>query len=285
MRILVTNDDGIHAPGIKALVLALAKWQETNASSNHEIIVIAPDDNHSGAGAAVGEVFSRDGVKIERFALEGAEHIEAYGLDASPALCTIIGCRGAFGPRPDLIVSGINEGVNVGNSILHSGTIGAALTGSLIGISGLAVSLQTRPGATFDVAATLAAGLIDELTLAGAGTVLSLNVPGCSLAELKGIRYGRVARAGIIKEHHEGTANPHADMIPGQQRKIELKLGAAVPSLGDVTGEVDSIDDGALIAGGYATLTALRTVGEDITQESAEVVERALASLQHHVTR
>ena len=85
-----------------------------------------------------------DGTAIayQRAVVEGAEAVEAYGLDASPALSVIAGALGAVGPKPDLVLSGINHGVNVGRSVLHSGTVGAALTASQLGISALAVSLR-----------------------------------------------------------------------------------------------------------------------------------------------
>ena len=126
MRILVTNDDGVRAPGIAALVRALAGWVE-DAAGEHELIVVAPLENHSGASSAVGTVYERSSLDYERVLIEGAENVAAYGLDASPALSVIVGVLGGFGPRPDVIVSGINLGVNIGRSVLHSGTVGAAL--------------------------------------------------------------------------------------------------------------------------------------------------------------
>ena len=130
----------------------------------HEIVVVAPSSNYSGAGAAVGSVTDRTVIGYQRATVEGAEAVEAYGLDASPALSVIAGALGAVGPKPDLVVSGINHGVNVGRSVLHSGTVGAALTASQLGISALAVSL--RAGATpdpWESAADLAVALLGPL--------------------------------------------------------------------------------------------------------------------------
>ena len=143
MRILVTNDDGVSAPGLAALTRALAAWAErAGGDPAHEIIVVAPSSNYSGAGAAVGSVTDHTTIPYQRAYVEGAEAVEAYGLDASPALSVIAGALGAVGPKPDLVLSGINHGVNVGRSVLHSGTVGAALTASQLGISALAVSLR-----------------------------------------------------------------------------------------------------------------------------------------------
>jgi 5'-nucleotidase len=143
VRILVTNDDGVSAPGLAALTRALAGWAgRAGADPAHEIIVVAPTSNYSGAAAAVGSVDDHTTIPYQRAYVEGAETVEAYGLDASPALSVIAGALGAVGPKPDLVLSGINHGVNVGRSVLHSGTVGAALTASQLGISALAVSLR-----------------------------------------------------------------------------------------------------------------------------------------------
>ncbi len=137
VRVLVTNDDGVGAPGLAALTRALVGWVDTVATgggATHEIVVVAPSSNYSGAGAAVGSVEDRTAIPYVRATVEGAEGVEAYGLDASPALSVIAGALGAVGPKPDLVLSGINHGVNVGRSVLHSGTVGAALTASQLGI-------------------------------------------------------------------------------------------------------------------------------------------------------
>ncbi|MGH9007358.1 MAG: 5'/3'-nucleotidase SurE, partial [Acidimicrobiales bacterium] len=142
MRILVTNDDGVHAPGLVALVRALAAW---TAEAGHELVVVAPLANHSGASAAVGTVDERESVGFRRIHIDGAESVPTFGVDATPALTVVIGAFGAFGPPPDLVVSGINLGVNVGRSVLHSGTVGAVLTGAQHGLRGLAVSMRSQP--------------------------------------------------------------------------------------------------------------------------------------------
>jgi 5'-nucleotidase len=248
VRVLVTNDDGVTAPGLAALTRALVKWADVAAASGgprHEIVVVAPSSNFSGAGAAVGSV--SDGTKIlyHRAKVSGAEGVEAFGLDASPALSVIAGALGAVGPKPDLVLSGINHGVNVGRSILHSGTVGAALTASQLGISALAVSL--RSGTTpepWESAAELAVSLIPLLGRAPARTVLNLNVPALPLHEIRGLRWARVSGAGLIKAasgagvfeapnppEMEGPAaaeGAHAFMEggPGQEGEIVLTVGS-----------------------------------------------------------
>jgi len=284
VRILITNDDGIDAPGIIAMTVALDQWNQS-LGSPHELIVLAPNRNFSGASSAVGDVFSASGIDFTRAEVPGAKTVEAYALDAAPALCVIVGRRGAFGAAPDLVVSGINAGVNVGNSILHSGTIGAALTGSQLGCTGIAVSIQARKGADFSVAANLTLGLVEEVEHEPRGIVLSLNVPALPASEIKGIRRGRVAKAGLIKEVHRGEHHAHAHMKVGDKGVLDLKLGAAVPELGDVSDELENVDDGALINQGYVSITQLRTVSEVLDPDAALVTERAIEGVERHLAR
>ena len=109
MRILVTNDDGVRAPGIAALA-------RMAAGGEHDIVVVAPMVDYSGAGAAVGPVHSRDGVDYETYEIDGLSGVPTFGIDGPPALAVILACVGGFGPRPDLVLSGINHGINVGRS-------------------------------------------------------------------------------------------------------------------------------------------------------------------------
>ena len=275
---MITNDDGYAARGIRVLTAAVAEWaQARSGGSPHEVIVLAPNTNFSGAAAAVGEVYSRSGIDYQRVALDLAPNVEAYALDASPALCTMVGCLGGLGPRPDLIVSGINHGVNVGRSVLYSGTVGAVLSGGQMGVSGLAVSMRSKKGAPLEVAAAIAVSLLDDLLAAPPSTLLNLNVPALEFTELKGVRRGRISQAGIVKQTSSVfEADRGEPLAIGEKATLGITLGTAVPSLGDVSDE-EPDDDGALIAAGYASLTSLRGVHED-TSASADDLLRALVS-------
>jgi len=281
VRILVTNDDGVGAPGLAALTRALVRWTEQagdGPGSPHDVVVVAPSSNYSGAGAAVGSVTDGTTIGYERATVEGAAGVEAYGLNASPALSVIVGALGAVGPKPDLVLSGINHGVNVGRSILHSGTVGAALTASQLGISALAVSL--RAGADPDPwgsAADLAVALIPLLVAAPARTVLNLNVPHLPLSDVRGVRWARVSGAGLIKSARGGTAiweapNPEemegpaaAEAAraaiagePGARGEIVLAVGSPFPHGDALNPDEAGTEDATLVAQGYAALTALR---------------------------
>jgi 5'-nucleotidase len=289
VRIVVTNDDGVHAPGLGALTRTLAPWA---AERGHELLVVAPMANHSGAGAAVGAVYERESIAYTAATIEGAEEVAAYGLDASPALSVIVTVLGGFGPRPDLVVSGINLGVNVGRSVLHSGTVGATLTGAQLGLSGIAVSL--RAGAEvehWDTAAVLAAAMLEPLAAAPPRTVLNLNVPSLPLSELRGIRRGRVGGAGLIKSAATG---PDGDGPIPSEGEIVLRLGPAVPKLGELDPRPETEfgsaapgsdadgqaleDDAVLVSRGWASLTPLVGVRADESGAELGVVDAALAA-------
>jgi broad specificity polyphosphatase/5'/3'-nucleotidase SurE len=175
------------------------------------------------------------------------------------------------------VLSGINHGVNVGRSVLHSGTVGAALTASQLGISALAVSL--RAGADpdpWESAAVLAVALVPLLMTAPARTVLNLNVPHVPLADIRGLRWARVSGAGLIKaargagtweapniEEIEGPAAAEAarsvmEGEPDVKGEIVLTVGSPFPHSGDLGLADAGAEDATLVAQGFAALTALR---------------------------
>jgi 5'-nucleotidase len=194
VRILVTNDDGVRAPGIAALARAAH-------GTGHEVVVVAPLVDYSGAGAAVGPVHSRDGVDYHSHVIEELD-VPTFGIDGPPALAVILACVGAFGPRPDLVLSGVNHGINVGRSALHSGTVGAALTAAHFRLRALAASIRWgEEPVPWTTASTLAAALVPGLAQSPEGTVLNLNVPNIALSDVRGARRGRLSRGGSIRSH------------------------------------------------------------------------------------
>ena len=128
-RILVTNDDGIDSVGLHVLARRLTVLGD--------VTVVAPDQEFSGAGAAIGALHV---IQPEVHTATVAGIDRAWAVSGPPALCVMFVRLGAFGPLPDLIVSGINPGANVGRSVYHSGTVGATLTGRNGMIPGIAVS-------------------------------------------------------------------------------------------------------------------------------------------------
>ena len=205
MRILVTNDDGVDSVGLHILARAMAPLGE--------VTVVAPDQEYSGASAAIGAIWAMN-PEVHKIQIEGVE--TSWAVSGPPGLCVMFARLGAFGPQPDLIVSGINPGANVGRSVYHSGTIGAALTGRNGRIPGIAVSQsvtgfgvegqaweESLLNQKWDVAAKVAAvvtqSVIEDIESGravdndGHAVVLNVNVPNVELDEIKGFKWTEVA--------------------------------------------------------------------------------------------
>src|SRR5690242_2419956 len=155
MRILVTNDDGVDAEGIHVLASYLTK-------TSHEVVVAAPDGDNSGTGAALGVLGAGAQIQVRAVELPGCD-AEAWAVAGPPGLCVVAARLGAFGAPPDIVVSGINAGLNTGRAILHSGTVGAALTAQNFGAKGLAVSVAAEQPWRWDTAAGIAVEVLDLL--------------------------------------------------------------------------------------------------------------------------
>jgi 5'-nucleotidase len=274
VRILITNDDGVRAPGIAALATATAQ-------TGHEVVVVAPLIDYSGSGAAVGPIHSRAGVDYESHVIEGLGDIPTYGIDGPPALAVILACVGGFGPRPDMVLSGINHGINVGRSAMHSGTVGAALTGAHFGLRCLAVSIRWGDDPVpWETPATLATHLVSVLECAPPGTTLNLNAPNVGLGHLRGLRHGRLGRGGTIRsavhdtdETGKGVPLPHVALPPGQTGTLRLDLSAPGSS-----SHVHPDTDVGLLVRDYASLTPLVGVRE-AGADADDVLDAALEAL------
>jgi 5'-nucleotidase len=279
MRLLLTNDDGVGAPGIAELARHVARWiDEAPAGEVREAIVVAPHTNYSGMSAAVGDLFDHPSVEYRRHVIDGAESIPTYSLEAPPALCALLGALGSFNFVPDVVISGINAGANVGRSVLHSGTVGAIFTGAQVGLSGMAISVQWGEEVHFDTAAAVAIEVLEHLMAAPSRTLWNLNVPNLTTKQLKGVRRGRISTAGIVK-----SAGPLAGGEPlGEEGQLPLRLGSATPEVGDVSDEAAD-DDGALVAAGYASLTPLRGPQEDTNTALDDTLNLALKAITRHV--
>ncbi|HZU78703.1 MAG TPA: 5'/3'-nucleotidase SurE [Acidimicrobiales bacterium] len=279
MRILVTNDDGVRAPGIAALAGAAV-------ASGHEVIVVAPMIDYSGAGAAVGPVHSRDGVDYESHVIEALD-VPAYGIDGPPALAVILACVGAFGPRPDLVLSGINHGINVGRSAMHSGTVGAALTAAHFGLRALAVSIRWGDDPVpWAVPARFAEVLVPIVADAPPQTVLNVNVPNLPMEAIRGVRHGHLGQGGTIRSavHDTGPApahepvDGHLSLPPAGSGTIRLDLTTPGSPLED-----DLESDAGLLAHDYVSVTPLVGVREAATgvgEVLAEALQTAHAAWQ-----
>jgi 5'-nucleotidase len=232
VRILVTNDDGIEAPGIHALARALV-------DVGHEVTVFGPRDDRSGSSAAIGLALTGR-PRVFRMEIEEISGIEAYAVDGPPALAVLIACLGGLGERPELVASGINPGPNTGRAVIHSGTVGAALTAANQGISGIALSMATGTPTYLETPAGLAAPALDWVAQQPAGTVLNINVPNLPIDRVLGVREARLAPFGTVR----------ASMGESEEGHLEVELEGTGITL-------DPDTDVALVRAGYVSVTSI----------------------------
>ncbi len=241
-KALVTNDDGIDSRGLSALAAAAMR-------AGCEVVVAAPAWQSSGAGAGVTATTREGWTVIERRQLPDLPGVEAYAVEAQPGYIVRAALRGWLDPAPQLVLAGINHGANVGRSILHSGTVGAALTAGVNGVRGLAVSLDIGPRPSlppyWDTAAHLLPNVLELLAAAPRGTVLTLNVPDRPVEELGELRHASLATFGTVQARVDRVQD-------GQLSVAQVEL-ATPPEAGS---------DSALLAAGHPTLTALESVSE-----------------------
>ena len=179
MRILVSNDDGYFSPGIALLAERLGALGE--------VTVVAPERDRSGASNSL----TLDRPLTVRRAANGFRYI-----DGTPTDCVHLALTGLVDPLPDLVVSGINHGANMGDDTIYSGTVAAATEGYLFGIPSLAVSLVGKTGRHFETAAAVAVQMVERFARApfAPPILLNINVPDVPLAELGGIEATRLGR-------------------------------------------------------------------------------------------
>ncbi|HVX59537.1 MAG TPA: 5'/3'-nucleotidase SurE [Pirellulales bacterium] len=196
MQILLTNDDGIYAPGLAALERELRKLGD--------VCVVAPATEQSGVGHSI--TFLSPLVVKEMF---DGQRRRGWAVEGSPADCVKIGLFEFCPQRPDLVVSGINGGLNAGINVLYSGTVAAAIEGAFFEIDSVAVSLEFNEHAQFEKAARLARSVIEQiLKKKGPSPQLyNLNIPTRALEEPKPLR---VVPMGVARygEHYEKRTDP-----------------------------------------------------------------------------
>jgi len=231
MRIVITNDDGVAAEGIVTLTTALHRTGE------HDIVVVAPAVNMSGMSAALGPIDLGSAITVAETEIAGCH---AYAVAAPPALGVYSAMQGAFGPPPEIVVSGINAGLNTGKSVLHSGTVGACMTAATLGIPSMAVSVDESHPWHFDTAAEVAVLTLGwTIEHATAGSVVNVNVPGVPQSQLLGIRWAGLDRFGAVQT---------SSREPGEHLQFELRSSSHMPDPGS---------DHATVAEGYASVTLL----------------------------
>jgi 5'-nucleotidase len=236
VRALITNDDGIESPGIHALAHAAL-------DAGLDPVIAAPSWDSSGASASLTSV-ERDGrFLVETRTLEGLEPVPAHAAEAAPAFIVRAAVAGAFGDPPDVVLSGINLGPNTGQAILHSGTVGAALTAATLGRRGLAVSIELGDDLHWATAREVATVAARWLAAADGPVVVNVNVPNVSPEELRGFERAGLASFGAV-----------------QTVVTESGAGSVKLAYRGVEAELEPGTDAALLADGIATFTPLRSV-------------------------
>lgn len=184
MKILLTNDDGINASGIQALRESLLPYAQ--------IYMAAPDQQRSGTGHSI-TVF--DPIRVKKMVFPGVE--EAWNIKGTPADSVKLALSSLIEDKPDLIISGINHGANLGTDVLYSGTVSAAAEGVIMGIPAVAISLDSfSPDADFSLAARFAVQMVELIKNEGIekSTLLNINIPAVAAADIKGVK---VCKLGI----------------------------------------------------------------------------------------
>jgi 5'-nucleotidase len=197
MNILITNDDGIHAPGLTALFLELR--------SLGEVTVVAPDSEQSAVGHAIS---LSQPLRVRQVSLDGG--VPGWSVNGFPADCVKIALAELLPELPDLVVSGINLGPNVGINVLYSGTVSAATEASILGVRALAFSLNTYKKADFVRAAHLARQVLARLLEWPGWTpevCLNVNLPDLPPDQVRGLKFTR-QDVGPLVEHFERRVDP-----------------------------------------------------------------------------
>lgn len=178
MRMLLTNDDGILADGLFALYEEL--------KGDFDLSVVAPEVEMSATGHAIS---LSNPLRVRRFKRRGV--FFGYGVSGTPADCVKIGVQEILPHRPDMIISGVNMGSNVGINLLYSGTVSAATEGAFLGIPSVAISLNTKIDPDFSFATSFSRRIISFIAEHGLseGTALNINIPAIPEDQIKGISF------------------------------------------------------------------------------------------------
>lgn len=242
MRILITNDDGIAAPGIEAL------WRAVRDLG--EVTVVAPDTERSAVGHAI---TLAEPLRVSEFA--GPDGYAGHAVSGTPADCVKIAVRAILDRPPDLVLSGINQGANMGTNLLYSGTVSAATEAAMLGLPAVAFSLADRHYRDFSAAAAYARQLALEIEKRGLprGISLNVNVPPLPAGEIRGALLTRQGRVRVL-ESFDRRSDPrgrHYYWMVSERLEDEAEAGSG-------------LDDAAVTAG----FISVTPVNFDLTDEA-----------------
>jgi 5'-nucleotidase len=204
MRILCTNDDGIHAPGLKVV-------EEIARALSDDVWIVAPELDQSGVSHSLS---LNDPLRLREV---GPRHFAVRG---TPTDCVIMGARHILGDKmPDLVLSGVNRGRNVAEDVVYSGTIAGALEGTILGLPSFALSqsfsVETRDKPLWETARKFAPEIVQKVMAEGVpkNTVINVNFPACRPEEVRGVRVTRQGKRNLgflkIDQRRDGRGNPY----------------------------------------------------------------------------
>jgi len=233
MRLLLTNDDGINAKGIYAIAKELEK--------NHEVIIVAPDMERSACGHSI--TLTRPLV-VRETKIKGLKS-KAFSVDGTPADCVKIGVNKLIDGKIDMVISGINRGLNLGTDVLYSGTVSAAIEACIYKIPAMAISMEIKDNIeTYEEAAKYASGILlkaKENNIANS-IVLNVNIPLLKGNEIKGIKVCKIGSRLYKNDYIEST---------GENNETQYEIKGVVKDIH----EEDS--DTIYFKEGYVTVTPL----------------------------
>lgn len=234
MNLLLSNDDGVFAAGIRALAEEL--------HNHHHVTIVAPESQRSGASHSF--TYAQP-VRVRKVTLPELPDIDAYAVDGTPADCVRLGCTSLNIPV-DLVVSGINHGANLGSDVLYSGTVGAAMEGALLGKPAIAVSCYSHNPIHFSAASRAALWTVDYVHRypLPTGMILNLNAPDLPVPEVHGMRL-----CGLCLQQYEDIHAQFQD--PSGMRYFWAPMG----KLTECAPEEDT--DERWVRDGYITLTPI----------------------------
>lgn len=195
MRILLTNDDGFFAPGLQSL-------NEVLQTTEHEVFIVAPENQRSAAGHSI-TLF--EPLLVNEHKLQSNK---GYSVRGTPSDCVKLAIQGELIPAPDVIISGINSGQNLGTDVFYSGTVAAAMEGVLLGIPAVAVSLADYEYKDFKPAAQFIAANFSRFLAQTWHGLININIPGIPQAQWKGIRFTKLGKS-VYKDVFAKYVDPH----------------------------------------------------------------------------
>lgn len=234
-RVLLTNDDGIDSPGLRGLAERLVE--------HVDLVVAAPIDDWSGCGTGIGRFSSVTGVETER--TDDVHGVPAWVVDGPPGLAVTAAMLGALGPRPDLVVAGVDAGMNTGHAAIHSGTLGAVLTARTFHGRGCAISLARGDPWQWETAISIGTSVVEWMLADPVSPdALNVNVPSVPLPLVRG-----AAWAGLDDFGHVHVA---ARMNPTMPVQVALSDAPQDPR--------DRDDDTSLCQRDWITLTPIASI-------------------------